>query len=196
VAEVAKRLVYGMSLASTTFGEVMTHQPTRLAAVALKTSCGAAAVLAMAVLIVCLANPSTSQPRPHVMNAVNAAAANSVDSTFLLTCGHDAVARPATYDVLCGNGIYTLVQLEWSTWGGAAATATGRYVMRDCTPTCAAGVDTSYPVRVMASDRVTRDGVRTYQELSLTFMGGPSDVLGTSQTENLATDGHLALGGS
>lgn len=163
----------------------MNSQPTRVVGVALKTLCVTGAVLAVAVGIVCLASPATSQVRPHVVNVTQPRTANSVDSSFLLTCGHDAVARPATFDVLCSDGTDTLVQLDWSSWGGTTSTAAGRYVTRACTPRCAASVDTSYPVKVVADKHVIRDGVSSYQELRLTFTGGPPGVLGSVETWDL-----------
>jgi hypothetical protein len=164
------------------------NHPTRAATLALKLAAVAAVLVAAGVGIAYLAQPSTADPAPKVVEA--AGEPTSPDSTFLLTCAHDAVARPVTFDILCGNGTYTLVELDWSHWGRPTATAVGRYVTQDCTPDCADGVDMSYPVSVKVTRRLTRNGVSSYEEVTLTYTGGPPSVLGHSESFDMIDNGH------
>ena len=78
--------------------------------------------------------------------------------------------RPATIIIACADDNLSLTRLHWSSFGGAAARATGQYYVNDCTPNCAAGRFHSYPMTlVLSKAKVCPDGHDDYQSAAVTF---------------------------
>ena len=92
-------------------------------------------------------------------------------ATYLITCDDEAVVEPVYFDLLCGNGLFGLDQLTWTNWGQPVAHATGRYLLKDCTPSCANGTVLSYPVQVEASGLTQQDATTVYGAMTLRFTG-------------------------
>ncbi|HSN03053.1 MAG TPA: hypothetical protein VLS91_06175 [Acidimicrobiales bacterium] len=63
-------------------------------------------------------------------------------------CSHTLATRPTSIIISCADANSLLERLHWSSWGGATALATGRFVWNDCNPYCAAGHFHSRAVRV------------------------------------------------
>ena len=151
----------------------------------------AAAVIAGSFGIAQLAQPGRADASPHVASGATA----SAGTTFLITCAHEAVSEPVNFDLLCGNGTYALDDVRWSSWGGRTARAEGRYVEKDCTPTCAQGALISYPVKIVATQRKSQDGVSSYQDVTLTFTGKQPDwVKGGTESYDMTETGHTVGG--
>jgi hypothetical protein len=63
--------------------------------------------------------------------------------------------KPKQIVIACADGTETLKSLKWSRWNAREATGTGRDYVVSCTPDCAAGHRTVYPVTVTLSKPVS-----------------------------------------
>jgi hypothetical protein len=83
--------------------------------------------------------------------------------------------------------------MHWTVWAGSHADGTGTASLDDCTPNCAAGTFTSYPVLVHA-DQVhacsATDPRRYYNRLIIAF---PNRAPGGVGTPTLRYRGHPAF---
>ncbi len=70
--------------------------------------------------------------------------------TKVSECGlKKPTARPRSLTMTCADAGVWLNRLHWRYWGADAALAVGRSTENDCSPTCAAGKETAYPVDVL-----------------------------------------------
>jgi hypothetical protein len=129
--------------------------------------------VAVAAWALTVASPSTADSSPRVEAAKSAS--SKAELPYLVSCDHEAVRSPASFDLTCGSGTYALDRLDWSTWGSRKATAEGRYVEKSCTPNCAEGSLVSYPVTATATAVQAKDGVRFYGRVTLSFTGARPD---------------------
>jgi hypothetical protein len=91
-------------------------------------------------------------------------AANARTTPRLLGC-ETARVRPSWFNPICNDGSGSVLRLHWSRWSGSAD-GRGQFFMHICSPNCAQGKVTLYPVRVSAW-RV-RNGV--YTRFGYTFL--------------------------
>lgn len=86
-------------------------------------------------------------------------------------CDQQAVAKPKSYVLLCGDGGVALDKLTWTGWGKPKATATGVQIQNSCVPSCAAGA----PITTKAT--VTLSGLSggRYTKLHVVTSKGASD---------------------
>ncbi len=97
--------------------------------------------------------------------------ASAAPAVKITNCNR-ASSRPKAITLTCGDGNTALTKLRWSSFGGAAAQASGTFEMNTCTPNCAGGKVVRYPVAVKAgSIRKCKAGLRVYNKLSLKFTG-------------------------
>jgi hypothetical protein len=97
-------------------------------------------------------------------------------------CG-DPEVRPDRIVLACADfGLY-VNKLDWKSWGGAKARATGVIHANTCDPSCAEGSYQSYPVNVRlfkVRNRPCGDGgqlIRMYTRIKLSFPDGePENV--------------------
>ncbi|MGW7003290.1 hypothetical protein ACWGCW_10780 [Streptomyces sp. NPDC054933] len=98
----------------------------------------------------------------------------------VVDCFYKPQVRPANFLIACADGNNYLTALRWSQWGRNSATATGRDVVNDCKPYCAAGKFHSYPATVRL-DRVRQWNGQSrhwqYGRLTVTYRGArPADT--------------------
>lgn len=101
----------------------------------------------------------------------------SVPAAYLFDCAQQPVQAPAFFTVTCGDANSALEDVSWVSWGGVAATATGRYVENTCEPYCAAGRMVEYPVSISAGGLAQRGSARAYTTITLTFPEGRPEWL-------------------
>jgi hypothetical protein len=59
--------------------------------------------------------------------------------TKIITCLNKGRVRPTSYILACGDGSDYLARLHWESWTSGLATATGKFILNTCTPSCAQG---------------------------------------------------------
>jgi hypothetical protein len=113
----------------------------------------------------------------------SAAARPSAGPTTLPDCLGRPQVRPAEVILACGDGNASVSGLRWKGWGSSFAAATGVASINDCSPTCVAGHDHSYPVVLIVSGRETCSpgGQIAYRKVTLAFLDSKPHVSG-SQT--------------
>lgn len=99
--------------------------------------------------------PSTGQ-LTRVVGLMGPGVTTTVESTAILGCVHvTGLNGPDTLSTACADNNYTLVDLNWSRWGAAEATATGRAFINNCDPYCAEGTFEEFDVSVTADERAS-----------------------------------------
>jgi hypothetical protein len=63
--------------------------------------------------------------------------------------GQPAMVRPHEFVLACADGNAYVDNLSWTSWTPRLASASGRLVENDCTPSCVAGRFHSYPALVI-----------------------------------------------
>ena len=81
--------------------------------------------------------PATPQPPASV-----------VSRTVWFDCTHDGQEEPSDYILTCADAGSVLEHLVWASWTAQQAVATGVHELNSCTPSCAEGTFTGYPVVV------------------------------------------------
>jgi hypothetical protein len=88
-------------------------------------------------------------------------------------CQHSQV-RPGAIVLACADDNADVGKITWARFGGSTATGHGTYGFNGCTPNCAAGKFSYYPVKLVASGaKRCPDGHADYRKLALTFIGKP-----------------------
>jgi hypothetical protein len=72
----------------------------------------------------------------------------SAPQTVVVNCLFKSQTRPSSFILTCADAGDVLADLQWVSWGTAAAFATGIEQINNCTPDCAAGKFINYPVLV------------------------------------------------
>ncbi|HKN98659.1 MAG TPA: hypothetical protein VJX10_16185 [Pseudonocardiaceae bacterium] len=98
-------------------------------------------------------SPATSESPPETVPDFSFSVAPPPSSppataAVIYGCDSQPVVRPATFLLLCGDAGEALVDLAWSDWGQTSASATGRIVVKSCTPDCADGASIPYVATV------------------------------------------------
>jgi hypothetical protein len=92
--------------------------------------------------------------------------------TVMESCNHQALIRPGSYMIACGDGSEYLASLHWSTWTSTVATATGRFYLNGCTPSCAKGKwSTSDVLAVLWAATKTHSGQREFMRMTVIYTG-------------------------
>ena len=103
-----------------------------------------------------------------VLGAATAGA--SPTPRYVSNCGKLA-QHPHSIVLTCADANYSLVDLDWKSWGGPVSAAVGKVSANTCTPNCAAGTFHTYPVKVAAL-KATRCGTKlVYLKLMLAYTG-------------------------
>ena len=89
-------------------------------------------------------------------------------TAWIWDCG-PLVARPTSLILTCADANYELASLRWRGWGHASATATADAKANDCTPNCAAGRFSAYPVTVTATRLKACGRARIYTRLTIAY---------------------------
>ena len=122
--------------------------------------------------------------------------AASLARTVVFDCpGQHALVRPRSFILACADGNAYFDKLSWTSWTPGLASAKGRFVLNDCTPSCAVGHFHSYPAIVVlwGSKAVQgHPGERCYTELTQILTGPRPRHLPQTQTSPLLTSGHAA----
>ncbi|HYZ52860.1 MAG TPA: hypothetical protein VE733_05025 [Streptosporangiaceae bacterium] len=120
--------------------------------------------------------PARSYPapgsRPVIGTAVNGQAAST--RTVVFNCLKRAQVRPKSFMLACADGNDYLTGMTWTSWTPTHATATGKQMVNDCIPYCAAGKFHSYPAHVIfsRSEPVARHpGEKYFTRLTLLYPG-------------------------
>jgi hypothetical protein len=89
--------------------------------------------------------------------------------------GQAALVRPKTFILTCADGNALFGKLSWTSWTPGLASATGKLVLNDCVPYCAAGHFHSYPaIVVLWGSKVVKNhqGERCYT-MATEILTGP-----------------------
>ncbi|MFD4635045.1 hypothetical protein ACFVYR_05480 [Streptomyces sp. NPDC058284] len=100
------------------------------------------------------ATPETGpspDPEPSRQAPTKVRTRPSTRPAAIADCGGQALDRPASLLLACGDGGSGLDALTWTGWGTPTARATGQGRERVCTPSCAEGREARYPVTVTVS---------------------------------------------
>ena len=129
-----------------------------------------AAVTAAALLAGC-AGGDSSTPAGHTK-------AKAVVLHTNQSCGDDRAAKPPTITLACATGGLRIEQLEWTSWGGNTAKASGLFRIQGCDPSCAEDNRTyTYAAEVTAHQPVAcADGARQYTFIEYTVTDERSDA--------------------
>ncbi|MGA8296550.1 MAG: hypothetical protein WB770_05870 [Acidimicrobiales bacterium] len=103
--------------------------------------------------------------------------ANTTAKTKVMTCSGKAVYEPKSYVVYCADANGILLQIHWSSWRNATASATATYSANDCKPYCAAGKFIRYKAGVLLlRPKETKYG-SLFSELEITYLRGHETVI-------------------
>ncbi|MBS2537604.1 hypothetical protein KGQ20_33120 [Catenulispora sp. NF23] len=98
-------------------------------------------------------------------------AATPAGPAVVYGCDQQAVAKPKTYVLMCGDGGVALDKLTWTGWGKPKATATGVQIQNSCVPDCAAGS----PISSKATVTVSGLSAGHYTKLHVVTSKGATD---------------------
>jgi hypothetical protein len=99
----------------------------------------------------------------------------SSKSLVVVDCSGQGQVRPASYVIACADANDQLTGLRWTRWGPNIASGTGQETVNDCTPTCVAGHEHTYPVDVTLSAPAPwsgHAGTLRFGMLTLRYSGG------------------------
>jgi hypothetical protein len=103
-------------------------------------------------------------------------------TTYLLTpaaasrsvynCQDSAEVKPSQFILACADAGQVLTRMTWSSWR-TTATGSGAEQVKNCTPSCAEGTISSYPVRVTLSGGTAVSGLpgEAYTTMTLNYPG-------------------------
>jgi hypothetical protein len=81
------------------------------------------------------------------------------------------VYKPKTITLACADANSTITKIKYSSYGAKRAAGTGTAVINTCDPSCVAGKNVKYPVKVALS-RVTQCGDSfQFRTVKVTFTG-------------------------
>jgi len=104
------------------------------------------------------AAPPAAPPAAPLNPPATALHPPSTKSLVVVDCSGQGQVRPDSYVITCADANDQLTGLRWTRWGPNIASGTGQETMNDCTPTCVAGHDHTYPVDVTLSAPVAWSG--------------------------------------
>jgi hypothetical protein len=98
--------------------------------------------------------------------------ARAPSPTVLADCLGKPQVKPTEIVLACGDGNESVGGITWTGWGSPFTAGRGTAVINDCTPSCVAGRDHSYPVVVLLTGRQTcRPGGQVgYETLTIAFL--------------------------
>jgi hypothetical protein len=101
--------------------------------------------------------------------AVAAAALRA--SPVLVTNCHEALYKPKSITLSCGDASTVLTKLTWKTWTSTTAGGKGVYNVNPCVPNCVSGKFKHYPVSVALSSpkRCTNPKRTVFDRIAITF---------------------------
>ena len=139
----------------------------RITAAAL-TLCGLAATFAMA-------GPLSSTAAAAGDTAQSAAAMTAPGSvSVLVDCLRHGDVRPETYIFSCADANSGLIGLQWASWTGTDAFASGSYAFNDCVPFCVEGHVHRFPALIVLwrpEPWPGHRGVRYFSRMTLILTG-------------------------
>jgi Tfp pilus assembly protein PilV len=111
----------------------------------------------------------------------SAATSTQVWVTGGTDCSHERY-KPKQIVIACADGTEVLKSLRWSRWTGRQASASGRDYLVSCTPDCAAGHRTAYPVTVTLTKPLSCKG-QLHQVFSRAVVRFPKTHPASRRTE-------------
>lgn len=104
--------------------------------------------------------------------ATGSVAGRSPGPTVVADCLGKPQVEPTQIVLACGDGNESVGGITWTGWGSRFAAGLGTAVINDCTPSCVAGRDHSYPVVVVLSGHQTcrPGGQIAYERLTMAFL--------------------------
>jgi hypothetical protein len=99
-------------------------------------------------------------------------AGRAASPIVLADCLGKPHVKPTEIVLACGDGNESVGGITWTGWGSSFAAGLGTAVINDCTPSCVAGRDHSYPVVVLLTGHETcrPGGQVAYQTLTIAFL--------------------------
>lgn len=133
-------------------------------------ACAGAALAAAALP----ASASAATPGTARAAATASAGPPAHRAVVLVDCLEQPQVQPREFMLACGDGNNLLTSLHWKHWRSGSAVGTGRDVVNDCDPYCAAGRFHSYRVTVRldrARPWAERPGTRHFTRLHMHYVG-------------------------
>lgn len=131
--------------------------------------------------------PASGTARPAAASGVRASAAAAAEASSLLTARQPAASRtvwfdctrhgqvePPAYILTCADAGSVLDHMVWKSWTAQQAVATGVHKLSNCTPSCAEGTFTGYPVvtTLWRSEPVSgQPGERYFTRITVRYTG-------------------------
>lgn len=121
-------------------------------------------------IVLCLAvagsavAPAASAHEPASMSPAHS-------RTLLIDCSREAVYKPSSYVLACGDGNAALSHLRWTAWSNARAVAAGVFSVNDCQPYCAAGHFHNYATAAVFDRPVRSSKGIAFDRVVLRFSG-------------------------
>jgi hypothetical protein len=96
--------------------------------------------------------------------------------------------EPTSLTIACADANFVVDDLEWSSWGGDAAEATGTARVNDCKPDCGAGSFENYEASLTLSRLERCGGRELYTEAEIDFVGDAPGGFDNPAREQLVCD--------
>lgn len=97
------------------------------------------------------AMPTSPSSTPPTSSGPSAAPQPGSVAAVIDDCSGKPVPRPSDIVLTCADAGWVLEHLKWTDWGQPTASATGEWSEKNCTPNCATGGISTYPVTVTVS---------------------------------------------
>jgi hypothetical protein len=116
-----------------------------------------------------------------LLGSSSAVAHVAANPTVLADCLGKPVVKPDEIVLACGDGNESVGDLTWTGWGSRFTAGRGIVQINDCSPSCVAGHDHSYPVVVLLTGRETcrPSGKIAYRTLTIAFLDHKPHTTGT-----------------
>jgi hypothetical protein len=163
-------------------------------------SCAAVAILAVTALGVTDAIANAASLLPKVPTSFQTSAhdlAIAPQSVLVSQDGNASVWGPGSRGFRGENNFPREPAISWTQWGGKVALATGSLIQGNCTPSCAEGTFTAYPVSIKMWRPDVLHGERIFTRFSFTFTyRRPSTMSRTVVASATYSPATTAYGGS
>lgn len=106
--------------------------------------------------------------------------AGAATSPAIVDCTGKPVSKPSTITISCADAGVAITKITWSSWKAGSAKGRGTLTVNTCEPTCAAGNNETYPVRISLGGLASAPGKPdVFSEVNLTFTKGGPAMLST-----------------
>lgn len=108
------------------------------------------------------------------------APAGAATSPVLVDCTGTGVTKPSSITIACADAGVAITKISWSSWKASSAKGKGTLTVNTCEPTCAAGNNETYPVRISLGGLASAPGKPdVFSQVRLTFTNGGPAMLNT-----------------